>query len=181
MYLLFLTGILYTHTSSHSVPHTLAVFARWMQTSVRLVRGSGAWPCSELLVHLWLVGFAGTDVFQAVSEAEIMLIGSQLCLIITAQSKRDLEPSWEVPAGEGRSKSIFISSGVCLSALDPLTVDSQCSPLSSGIPAGAVSSPSSRLVCSREGRARDGLWVRCNAAEVCPVLPPFPLANPGNH
>lgn len=181
MYLLFLTGIFYAHTSSHSVPRVLAVFARWMQSSVHLVRGSGAWPCSELVVHLWSVGFAGTDVFQAVSEAGMVLMGSQLCLIITAQSKRGLEPLWEVPVGEGRSKSIFISSGVCLSALDPLTEDSQCFPLSSGVPAGVVSSPSSRLVCSGEGRARDGLQVRCNTAEACPVLPPFPPANPGNH
>lgn len=43
-------------------------------------------------IPLWSVGFSGTDVSQAVSEAGVMLMGSQLCLIITAQSKRGLEP-----------------------------------------------------------------------------------------
>ena len=171
MYLLFLTGIFYFQWCSSTNPLCVC------KVGADPHRGSGAWPHSELLVRLWSAGLAGTDV----SEAGMMLMESQLCLIITAQSKRGLEPPWEVPVGEGRSKSIFISSGVCLSALDPLTEDSKCFSLSSGIPAGAVSSSFSQLVCSGEGRTHDGLWVLCNAAEACPVLPPFPLANPGSH
>lgn len=115
-------------------------------------RGSGAWPLSELLICLWSVGLAGTNV----SKAGMMLMGPQLCLVITAQPKRGLEPPWEVPVGEGRSKSIFICSGVCLLALDPLTEDSKCFPLSSVIPDAAVSSPSSGLVCSRKAELSMG-------------------------
>lgn len=111
------------------------------------------------------------------SEAGMILMGSQLYLIITVLSKRGLEPPWEIPVGVGRSKSILISSGVCLSALHPLTEDSKCFSLSSGTPAGVVSS---LLLCSGEGRAHDGLQVCCNAAEACPVLPPYSLADHRN-
>lgn len=85
--------------------------------------------------HLSLV--SGTCCCQCF-KAGMMLMGPQLCPVITAQSKRGLEPPWEVPVGEGRSKSVFISSGACLLALDPLTEDSKCFSLSSVIPDGAV-------------------------------------------
>lgn len=131
------------------------------------VGASVAWPCSDLLVHCLLVPrFRSRDDINGVSAVPYR-----------HGAKRGLEPPWEVPVGEGRSKSIFISSGVCLSALDPLTEDSKCFSLSSGIAAGVVSS---LLLCSGDGRAHDGLRVCCNAAEACPVLPPFPLADPRN-
>jgi len=78
MYLLLLTGIFYFQSFSSTNPHCIC------QVDADRRRGSGAWPCSELLIRLWSVGLTGTDV----SESGMMLMGSQLWLIITAQSKR---------------------------------------------------------------------------------------------
>lgn len=87
-------------------------------------------------------------------KAGMMLIGPQLCPVITAQPKRGLEPPWEVPVGEGRSKSIFISSVVCLLALDPLTEDSRCFPCHQSSP--MVPFPFLPLGWSAAGRQSSG-------------------------
>lgn len=126
--------------------------------------------------HLSLV--SGTYWYHCF-KAGMMLMGPQLCPVITAQPKRNLQSPWEVPVGEGRSKSIFISSGVCLLALDPLTEDSKCFPLSSVIPDGAVSSPSSGLVCSR--KAELGMGCKCTIKQLRLALSflPFHSQTPG--